>query len=192
MSGSIGSPESSPGRADARVRIARELVRAIRDRTRRALGLEREIGTLVADQAPELLELPGCGTLTAAKIVAETAASSASAPTPSSPGSPASPRSPPPRATDSATASTAAATASSTAPCTGSRSPRVAFTHRLGTSSPASRPRASRGWRRLAASSATSPEPSGRLFAPPATESRSTPSPLLIKLPICGQPRGWP
>jgi len=57
----------------ARVRIARELVRAIRDRTRRAHELEREITALVRAQAPELLALPGCGALSAAKLVAETA-----------------------------------------------------------------------------------------------------------------------
>ena len=116
-------------------------------------------------------------------------ASSALHPTRSSPGSPASPRSRPPRATATATASTAAATASSTAPCTGSRSPRDACIRPRASSSPASRPRANREWRRFAASSATSPEPSGTLFAPPATESRSTPSPLLMKFPNCGQLR---
>jgi transposase len=57
----------------ARVRVSRELVRAIRDRTRRAQELEREIGAMVREQAPQLLELPGCGTLTAAKLLAETA-----------------------------------------------------------------------------------------------------------------------
>jgi transposase len=57
----------------ARVRIARELVRTVRERTRRAAELEREIAVLVRAQAPQLLELPGCGALTAAKIVAETA-----------------------------------------------------------------------------------------------------------------------
>ena len=57
----------------ARVRIARELVRSIRDRTKRAAELEREIATLVDAQAPELLALPGCGVLTAAKLIAETA-----------------------------------------------------------------------------------------------------------------------
>lgn len=57
----------------ARVRIARELVRAIRERTRRAAELERELAALVAAEAPHLLELPGCGTLTAAKVIAETA-----------------------------------------------------------------------------------------------------------------------
>jgi len=56
-----------------RVRIARELVREIRRRTRRAAELESEIGALVGAHAPGLLALPGCGTLTAAKLVAETA-----------------------------------------------------------------------------------------------------------------------
>lgn len=36
-------------------------------------ALEREITALVTVQAPALLELPGCGALTAAKIVGETA-----------------------------------------------------------------------------------------------------------------------
>ena len=57
----------------ARVRIARELVRAIRDRTRRICELELELSALGRVQVPELLALPGCGTLTAAKLVAETA-----------------------------------------------------------------------------------------------------------------------
>jgi transposase len=56
-----------------RIRIARELVVEIRRRTRRANELEREIGALVRDHAPALLELPGCAALTAAKIVAELA-----------------------------------------------------------------------------------------------------------------------
>jgi transposase len=57
----------------ARVRIARELVIAIRRHTRQSAELEREIGALVRAQAPALLALPGCGTLTAAKLLAETA-----------------------------------------------------------------------------------------------------------------------
>ncbi|HEX3563038.1 MAG TPA: IS110 family transposase [Solirubrobacterales bacterium] len=56
-----------------RVRIARELVNEIRRRTRRANELERELAALVEARAPELLELEGCGTLTAAKLIAETA-----------------------------------------------------------------------------------------------------------------------
>jgi transposase len=56
-----------------RVAIARELVLEIRRRTRRAKELEREIGALVKGKAPELLALEGCGALTAAKLLAETA-----------------------------------------------------------------------------------------------------------------------
>jgi transposase len=56
-----------------RVQIARELLLEIRRRTRRAAELEREIGALVKAQAPELLDLKGCGPLTAAKLIAETA-----------------------------------------------------------------------------------------------------------------------
>jgi transposase len=57
----------------ARVRVARELLRSIRSRARRAGELEREIAALVKAKAPELLALPGCGALSAAKILAETA-----------------------------------------------------------------------------------------------------------------------
>ncbi len=55
------------------MKIARELVVEIRRRTRRAAELEREIGELVKAQTPELLALKGCGILTAAKLLAETA-----------------------------------------------------------------------------------------------------------------------
>ena len=58
---------------DARVRVARELLRSIRSQARRAGELEREIAALVKAKAPELLTLPGCGSLSAAKILAETA-----------------------------------------------------------------------------------------------------------------------
>jgi transposase len=57
----------------ARVRIARELVLSIRQRTRRSAELEREISALVTTHAPGLVQLPGCGALTAAKLLAETA-----------------------------------------------------------------------------------------------------------------------
>jgi transposase len=56
-----------------RVQIARELVIEVRRRTRRAAELQREIAALVKEQAPQLLELEGCGALTAAKLLAETA-----------------------------------------------------------------------------------------------------------------------
>jgi transposase len=55
------------------VRICRELVRRCSELSSRANELERELRPLVAAQAPQLLELPGCGTLTAAKVIAEVA-----------------------------------------------------------------------------------------------------------------------
>lgn len=54
-------------------RIARELVVRIRELTAAIDALEREIGRLVADLAPSLLELQGCAGLSAAKLVGETA-----------------------------------------------------------------------------------------------------------------------
>jgi len=54
-------------------RIARELVVRIRELTVAINALEREIGRLVAELAPSLLALAGCGPLTAAKLVGETA-----------------------------------------------------------------------------------------------------------------------
>ena len=63
------------GRAEqsTRVKVARELVVEIRRRTRRAVELEVEIAALVKARAPQLLALKGCGVLTAAKLIAETA-----------------------------------------------------------------------------------------------------------------------
>ena len=54
-------------------RIARELVERIRTLTATINELGREIGRLVADLAPSLLGLAGCGPLSAAKLVGETA-----------------------------------------------------------------------------------------------------------------------
>lgn len=54
-------------------RLAAELVVDIRAATVRINALEREIAGLVEQVAPVLLELPGCGVLSAAKIVGETA-----------------------------------------------------------------------------------------------------------------------
>ena len=54
-------------------RLARDILADI-DRTTPVINaLEREITALVQAQAPELVQLPGCGALTAAKIVGETA-----------------------------------------------------------------------------------------------------------------------
>src|SRR5262249_53761763 len=54
-------------------RIARELLARCLELTARANDLEREIGRLVRRLVPTLLALPGCGVLSAAKIVGEAA-----------------------------------------------------------------------------------------------------------------------
>ena len=54
-------------------RIAQELVARCRELTVRIKQLEREIAGLAKAAAPLLLELPGCGPLSAAKIIGETA-----------------------------------------------------------------------------------------------------------------------
>ncbi|MGB6772392.1 MAG: IS110 family transposase [Candidatus Dormiibacterota bacterium] len=53
--------------------IAAELVDRIRALTARINELEQEIAAIMAKLSPQLLELRGCGALTAAKIVGETA-----------------------------------------------------------------------------------------------------------------------
>lgn len=55
------------------VRICRELVRRCSELSRRASELEAELRELVRREAPQLLALAGCGTLTAAELVAEVA-----------------------------------------------------------------------------------------------------------------------
>jgi transposase len=63
------------GRCDqnARVRIARDELRRIRDLTRAITELERELATLVSQLAPQLVAEDGCGVLTAAKLIGEIA-----------------------------------------------------------------------------------------------------------------------
>jgi transposase len=56
-----------------RVRIARDELRRIRELTQTINALEAEIAQLVANVAPQLLAEPGCGPLTAAKLVGEIA-----------------------------------------------------------------------------------------------------------------------
>jgi transposase len=53
------------------VRVARELVVRCRQLTRSIIELDRELERRTAETAPALLELPGCGTLTAPKLLAE-------------------------------------------------------------------------------------------------------------------------
>jgi transposase len=57
----------------ARVRIARDELRRIRELTRAIDALEHELAALVAELAPQLLAEPGCGPLTAAKLIGEIA-----------------------------------------------------------------------------------------------------------------------
>ena len=54
-------------------RLARDLVGRIRELTATINDLEREIARLVSGLAPSLLALTGCGPLTAAKLIGETA-----------------------------------------------------------------------------------------------------------------------
>ena len=54
-----------------RVKICRELVATIRARTRQIRELRRELAELIKAKSPQLLELPGCGVLTAARIVGD-------------------------------------------------------------------------------------------------------------------------
>jgi transposase len=53
------------------VRIARDLVGRCRSLTRTIGELDRDLEAMSAELAPSLLELPGCGGLTAAKLLAE-------------------------------------------------------------------------------------------------------------------------
>ena len=57
----------------ARVRIARDELRRLRDLTAATAALEAEIADLVAQVAPQLLDEPGFGPLTAAKLLGEVA-----------------------------------------------------------------------------------------------------------------------
>jgi transposase len=63
------------GRLDdcVRVRIARDELRRVRELTRTINELAHELAPLVARYRPELLKLPGCGALTAAKAIGEAA-----------------------------------------------------------------------------------------------------------------------
>src|SRR5712691_3783877 len=56
---------------EVQVRVARELVVRCRSLTRTIVELDRELERRTAQTAPALLELPGCGAITAAKLLAE-------------------------------------------------------------------------------------------------------------------------
>ena len=57
--------------AEVQVRVARELVVRCRQLTRTIVELDHELEQRTAQTAPALLELPGCGAITAAKLLAE-------------------------------------------------------------------------------------------------------------------------
>jgi transposase len=57
----------------AQVRVCRDLLRRLKALARDVEALEAELEQLVSRHAEALLELPGCGTLTAAKLIAEVA-----------------------------------------------------------------------------------------------------------------------
>jgi transposase len=56
---------------ELQVRLARELVNRIRSLTRAIVELDHELEQRTQEIAPALLELPGCGAVTAAKLLAE-------------------------------------------------------------------------------------------------------------------------
>ncbi len=56
---------------DVQVRIARDLISRCRSLTRAIMELDRELEQRTEQLAPALLELPGCGALTAAKLLGE-------------------------------------------------------------------------------------------------------------------------
>jgi len=59
------------GKQSVQVRIARELLGRCRSLTRTILALDRELEQQVHATAPGLLELPGCGAVSAAKLLGE-------------------------------------------------------------------------------------------------------------------------
>jgi len=154
---------------DVQVRIARELVNRCRTLTRAITELNHELGQRAAAVAPALLELPGCGAVTAAKLLAEIgpisrfktdaqlARHSGVAPTRGKlrkePAAPTRPR---------------RATGSSTPPSTGSRSRSRATTRPPAPTSNANKPKAKANAKRSAASNESSP-------APPSTHSKRAP-----------------
>ena len=56
---------------ELQVRLARELVASCRSLNRTIVKLDQELEQRVVETAPALLELPGCGAITAAKLLAE-------------------------------------------------------------------------------------------------------------------------
>ena len=163
-SGARASRDAS--RAPSR-RCARDRLRRLRELTHAINAFETEISDLVAAIAPQLLEQPGVGALTAAKLVGDIAGADRFSSDANSPEPPASHPHPPAPAAANATAWTAAATARSTPPSTASPSPAPAATRARAPTSSARQPKARRFATPSAASSATSSARSGSCCAPP-------------------------
>jgi transposase len=156
-----------------RVRIARDELRRMRELTQAIKALQAEIAVLVTEIAPQLVAEPGCGPLTAAKLVGEIAGAERF--TSNWPEPPASPPSPPAQDAPTDTASTEAATARSTPRSIAWPSRAPAATPRPRTTSSARRPKARPNATPSAASNGTSPAASGNCCAPPP-QPRTTPS----------------
>jgi len=141
---------------ELQVRLARELDTRIRSLTRAITELDRELEQRTAQTAPALLELPGCGAVTAAKLLAEIGPINRLKATLSSRGTAALHRSRRAQAASNATGSTAAATANSTPRSTESRSPKRATTRQPAPISNANKRKAKADAKRSAASSDSS------------------------------------
>ena len=105
-------------------RLARGLVHRCRELSLQINDLTTEITSLVTTMAPALITIPGCGALTAAKILGETAGVDPSDPKTPTPATTAPHRCPSGPQTKPVAASAELATVSSTQPCTGWRSPK--------------------------------------------------------------------
>jgi transposase len=153
----------------ARVRIARDEIRRIRDLSTTIDELAEQLARLVAQVAPQLLVKRGIGVLIAAKLIGEIAGIGRFANDAKLARLAASPRSRSPRVAPTATAQTPAATASSITPSTCSRSPRSSTTPRPPSTSPNSAAAARPTAKRSARSSATSSAASTTCCATPTT-----------------------
>ena len=134
------------------VRLARELVSRCRSLTRMIMALDRELETVSAQMAPGLLELPGCGGLTAAKLLAEIGPIERFNSDAQLARHGGLLRSKQAQAAPSAIDSTEVVTGNSTARCTESRSRRAVCTHQRAPTSNANKPRARVDAKRSAAS----------------------------------------
>ena len=145
----------------ARIRVARDELRRIRELTRAERALERELRALIVAQRPDLLAEQGCGTITAATLLGRTAGAerfptdghfarqAGAAPIPASSGR------------RDRVRLNRGGDRQSTARCTGSPSPAPAQTPPPAPTWTASSPRARPSPRPTAALSATSPAASG-------------------------------